>query len=309
MNGINTGYNESEVTQTIEKMINSYNELYDVLSIEMQKNFVDVLASKWASHYAVEFFNTKFKPSLDTLLDNVNSIFDSVVRTIINAAMSWAQTSGTIFSHNGLNLKSLKIDVSSIKENIDGIRGFNTDMDSTVSYLQTISNKTDEILVSVILAVQESGFIGGDMQDSLMSNFTIIKNKLSSDISDLINLIKDYINNTVTEYNRVAAQTKDSFAQTADNTSKANIFKTNEVNIASSNHPKNISKITISGFKNNNYSLKESNLNLGGAGIRRSVKPIPTGVNSFADKNLVKRAFNKTNAGIISNTEITKKEG
>ena len=212
MNGLDTGYNESEVVTALDKIVTSYDNLYDVLSIEVQKKFVDELANMWACSYAVEFFNNDFKPAFDDILNNINMTFENIVESITSAAQAWAQTGGGDFSHSGISLKTAKVDVSAIKENINGVRGINTNTQAIAARLQSISGEAEGALNDTITAVQNSGFIGGGMQENLISALTQIKTQLSEAITELNNSIQEYVNKTASEYEELASSTASAFS-------------------------------------------------------------------------------------------------
>ena len=212
MNELNTGYNESEVTIALDKIIKSYENVYDVLSIEVQKKFVDELANMWACNYAVEFFNNDFKPAFDDILNNINMTFENIIESITSAANAWAQTGGGSFSHSGITLKSVKIDVSGVKENINGVRGINTNTQAIATRLQSITSEAENNLTETINAVQNSGFIGGGMQENLINALTQIKTQLSSAITELNNTVQEYVNKTASEYEELASSTANAFS-------------------------------------------------------------------------------------------------
>lgn len=209
---LDTGYNEEEVLNALKTIVDNYNKLYDVLSVEVQNKFVNELANMWACNYAVEFFTNDFKPTFDELLNSINLTFENIVESISSAATAWALTSGGTFAKSGITLKTNKIDVSVVKENIGGVRGINTNAQTISARLQTITSDAESCLTGTINAVENSGFIGGNMQENLVSSITQIKTQLTTAITDINNNIHEYVSKTAAEYEELASSTARAFS-------------------------------------------------------------------------------------------------
>ena len=205
-------YNESEVVTSLGSIKKAYENLYNILSVDIQRNFVDEMANMWACNYAVEFFNNSFKPTFDELLNSINTSFENIVASISSAATAWASTSGNSFSDSGITLKTTKIDVSAIKENINGVRGINVNAQTIANRLVSISSQAERELTNTINAVNDSGFIGGNMQENLVSSLTQIKNKMSEVINTLNNEVQQYVSKTTEQYQELASSTARAFS-------------------------------------------------------------------------------------------------
>jgi len=204
--------NDTEISRALKDIKSVYENLYNILSIDVQRNFVDELANMWACNYAVEFFNNVFKPSFDKLLDNVNAAFANIVESIVSAGVAWAETNGGTFADQGLTLKTNKIDVSGIRENINGVRGINVNAQTIANRLSTISSRAETELTNIINAAETSGFYGSSMPENLVSSLTQIKNEMADVIATLNNDVQQYVNKTAEEYRELATSTAKAFS-------------------------------------------------------------------------------------------------
>ena len=193
-----TGFDPSIVNAAINSVNNAYNDLIRALGNDMQTQFVDEMASKWACPNAQTFFNGSFKPAIDGLISDSNRTFESVVSTINSAGQAWAAETGASYGGQAFSGVSKTIDTSSIQENIGGVRGI--DLESTggvVGRLSSIAASADSALSSAQSAVSNSGFVGGAQQANLISSLGTIKTKISNATNELTSGVKTAIDQTV----------------------------------------------------------------------------------------------------------------
>lgn len=201
MNSGFKGFDPDKVRVSINGVISAYNDLYASLRGKMQAEFVNGMADKWACNQAITFFRNAFKPSIDNLLLNVNNCLGSVVVSMNQAAQAWAADTQTSYSPITLDLDTTKIDVECIVENINGIRGIDVNLTSSVvSKLQTIVSECDAALTKAQQAVNDCGFIGGNQAEALSNSLATIKTNISATIEEVSMAAKTAIDNTIAQY-------------------------------------------------------------------------------------------------------------
>ena len=190
MNSGMTGFNPEVVTQTINEIKNSYEETVNAFFDGMQNRFVNRMSEIWACNVAVDFFNEIVKPNVDDLIngrggDSTNSgitmVFNSVVECMNGAAMQWAADTQSNYQNQSLSVITKSLDVSGIRENMNGIRGIDLQSaPSITSQFNEILGATTTALNKAVAAVRNSGFIGGTMQDGLITSLETIRKTLKN---------------------------------------------------------------------------------------------------------------------------------
>ncbi len=208
-----TGFDPSIVNQSIQAVNSAYEQLMYTLCDVMQSQFVGGMSDKWACTSSVNFFNNSFKPAIDQLLKSSNSVFESVVASMNSAAQAWAQQTDSSYSPTSFSAITKTIDVSSIQENIGGVRGIDLSAANEVaSKLPTIASSARDALTSAQQAVQNCGFVGGDMANNLISSLGIIKDKINTATEDLTNQTKNAVENTVGQYGDLGGKVAQAFS-------------------------------------------------------------------------------------------------
>ena len=118
-----SGFDPNQVANSINAVNAAYNGLMQSLKMRTQNEFVNEMASKWAAPQAIDFFANSFKPAIDQLIANVNICFSSVVSAMNQSAQVWASKTGAGFAGVGFQEIAGGLDVSIIRENINGVRG------------------------------------------------------------------------------------------------------------------------------------------------------------------------------------------
>lgn len=207
-----TGFDPALVSGSIIKVKDAYNDLVAALGTEMQINFVDPMTNYWACPDAQTFFVRNFKPAIDDLLQQSHVIFESVVNSMNSAGQAWARQTGATWSIKSFGGALKTIDVSNIKENINGVRGVDEEQaNSTAERLNTIASNAEAALTKASLAVQNCGFIGRDQEQRLLNSLGTIKNKVNDSSAKLTSATKTAINDTVSAYGTLAVNVEQAF--------------------------------------------------------------------------------------------------
>ena len=207
-----SGFDPQLVANSITAINNSYAELMQALKVRTQNEFVNEMASKWACHQAMEFFTVSFQPAMNQLLVGINTCFRSVIQAMNTAAQVWASKTGTSFAGGQFNEIIGTIDVSLIRENINGVRGIDVAATNpVVAKLNSIANDAQVALSHAKNAVNQSGFIDGTQAQSLVESLQLIENKVTNAMNNLSAQTINSINNTINEYADAAGQVGNAF--------------------------------------------------------------------------------------------------
>ena len=208
-----TGYDPSVVRTAITNIENSYNALIDALVTKNQTNFVQAMGSVWASEQAKEFFSA-YQTDIARLVLEVNKVYDSIANAMNSAAKTLASTSGSTWSNVDIVIKEPIIDLSSIKDNINGVKGIDlVNATNTLEQLETtILSAINSALESALTAISSSGFVGGDMESSLKSSITSIKTSIEAAFSQIKTAANTAINDTISKYSTDASNIATAFS-------------------------------------------------------------------------------------------------
>ena len=210
-----TGFNPDVVNSSINQVKTAYENLIRVLGDDMQTQFVEGMSDKWACNNAQSFFNDVFKPAIDSLIVNANTIFESVVNSMNSAAQVWAQETNSSYNPQSFSLINKVIDTSVIQENIGGVRGIDLDQASPVaSKLPTISENAKSALTSAQQAVQDCGFVGGSQSENLIASLGTIKNNIDTATEEIVTQSKNAIESTIQNYANTEGKISQAFAGT-----------------------------------------------------------------------------------------------
>ena len=208
-----TGYDPNVVRTAITNIGNSYDALIDALVTKNQTNFVQAMGSVWASEQAKEFFSA-YQTDIARLVLEVNKVYDSIANAMNSAAKTLASTSGSTWSNVDIVIKEPIIDLSSIKDNINGVKGIDlVNATSTLEQLETtILSAITSALESTLSAISDSGFVGGDMESSLKSSITSIKTSIEAAFSQIKTDANTAINDTISKYSTDASNISTAFS-------------------------------------------------------------------------------------------------
>ena len=207
-----TGFDPEVVNQSIGNVKSAYEALIQAIGDKMQSDFVGGMQDKWACTQAQKFFNNAFKPAIDSVIQNSNTTFESVVSSMNSAGQAWATQTESSYSPQSFNALNKNIDSSVIMENIGGVRGIDKDAASAVaSKLPAIANEAIQALTSAQQAVQNSGFVGGSQQANLVNSLGQIKSKISEIVESITNETKQAVDQTVEVYGDTEGKISEAF--------------------------------------------------------------------------------------------------
>ena len=207
-----TGFDPQLVSSSINKVINAYNELINQIGDKMQSDFVNGMADKWACKQAQTFFNSGFKPTVDELIRGTNVTFGSVVDAMNSAATAWAQSTDSSYSPVSFSVRNVTMNTDNIMENINGVRGIDFQLASSVSAkLPVINSNAKEALNSAKTAVQGCGFIGGNQEEYLLQSLESIKTNIDNATTTITDQSKKAIDDTLATYTDVEGKVSQAF--------------------------------------------------------------------------------------------------
>ena len=211
------GFNPDLLRQSIKEIQNAYNNFMTQISTNMQNNFVNELALYWGDNQAKMFFTT-FKESVDALINESNTVFQSVFDSMNDAARVWTSNKSpdSIWTEIPFERINPIIDISLIKSNIDGLVSMDTKtvVSVTNSSLNSIFLEATRALDDAQRAVQNSGFVGGTSADNLCISLGKIKTRVSELIKNLIDTSKKAIESSANDYVNIESQVSDAFTGT-----------------------------------------------------------------------------------------------
>ena len=193
------GYNDEEIITSIKGVQSAYEDLIKAIADDMQNLFVNGMEDKWACTYAQTFF-ADFKNLVDTLIKDSNDTFQSVVDSMNSAANGWAENTGTPWSSKQFVRLDKSIDVSRIKENINGDRGADPDVTEVAGKLSGIASAAVTALTNAESAVQVCGFIGGDSASNLIASLGKIKTSIENAVNEITSECQKAIETTNQNY-------------------------------------------------------------------------------------------------------------
>ena len=178
------GFDPELVATSINSVQTAYDSLISAIATEMQTQFVNAMQDKWACNDAQVFFS-QFKVVLDKLITESNNTFESVIESMNSAASNWAQNTGSTWSSKTFTRIDKTMDVSGIKENINGVRGVDPQATEISTKLMTIANNAISALTSAQTAVDNCGFIGGSSASSLTASLAKIKTNIENAVNQI----------------------------------------------------------------------------------------------------------------------------
>ncbi|MBO5138556.1 MAG: hypothetical protein J6B89_02835 [Bacilli bacterium] len=208
-----TGFDPSLVNGSINKVKNAYENLIQVLGDDMQNQFVEGMADKWACADAQNFFTNNFKPAIDNLIRSSTTIFESVVSSMNSAGQAWATEQYETYSPVSFSAINKTIDTSSIRDSVGGLKGADLELTpAVVAKLSILEEDAYNALLSAQQAVQNSGFVGGDQQTNLINSLGTIKNNISIAMKDINADTKSAIDSTLQRYGNTGKRISQAFA-------------------------------------------------------------------------------------------------
>ncbi len=208
-----TGFDPAIVETSIRNFISAADDVMDYLCGKFKTNFVDKMGEIWACNDAQNYFRNSVKPAMDSLTSDVNQVFASVVNSMRSAGQKWANQTGSSITPVYYNSKRKLLDISAIKENINGVRGIDFGLTNTATgNLDIISNAALSALGRAVTAVQTCGFIGGTSATNLVTSLNAIKTNINNSFASCKSALKSAINETVKNYQDTEGKIAQAFA-------------------------------------------------------------------------------------------------
>ena len=202
---ITTGFEAEKVNDSINSLINCYNNLIRITFTEFEDNFIATLATSWASQDAVDAYKT-FKQNEDNLNRSIRDSYGNYIKTMNDAGKMWATGTNTSTYRSVLfNPTIEELDSEGLHENIGGNRGVDdAGCEAALSILQDLSTKAHTILDDTKKSVLDSGFIGGNQQEAINNSIDKIKRKIESNYNEIVVIINKSVRETKERYGSLA---------------------------------------------------------------------------------------------------------
>lgn len=208
------GFNPDMLRTSIREVQSAYNNFMTQMSTNIQNNFVNELALYWGDNQAQMFF-TKFKSSIDSIINESNNVFQSVFDSMNDAGKLWTSTKSpnSIWSEIPFERVNPTLDISLIKNNIDGLISMdtNTVINVTNSSLNSVMLEATRALEDAQRAVQECGFVGGNSATNLCISLGKIKTRVGELVQNILESSKRSIEASASDYINIEAQVSDAF--------------------------------------------------------------------------------------------------
>lgn len=205
-----TGFDPSKVYTAISNVNSAYGELMTAMHSDV-KTFVDNMGSYWACQHAIDFF-AAFKEGMDSALGDAFTVFTSVVDAMNSAGRGWGAQTKTDYSNKAFTGDKKTTDVSSIVENISGVRGIDkASAETEITSLDKITTAVGDALQKAKDAVDDVGFEGDGQAEALKASLETIKTSFSSVMETFNTDAKTAISDTITDYSDTAGKVKEAF--------------------------------------------------------------------------------------------------
>ena len=211
--GLSSGFNPVVVTTAINGVNKAQASLMRVLVDGINTQFVTPMSHSWACQEAVDFFKT-FKESIDDLVSRADSTLQSVVDTMNQGGVNWANRTGNgaAFTKTVYTNYSKRISVDGIKENIDNVRGVDpASSKSALAAFTALGTTADAALSLAVSAVANCGFLGGNQQANLTASLKKIREDIKTTFDSYTSQTKTHIDETIETYGKMETKTADTF--------------------------------------------------------------------------------------------------
>ena len=208
-----TGFDPEIVYSSMKEVKGSYEQFKHAVCNDLQNKFVNPMATMWACKEAQEIMLNYVKEPIDLIANNAEAYYQGIFITMNQAGRYWANATNTSYSELSFNKGHDKIDVSGIKENIDGVRGIDLVMaEDTVKVLDRIEKEAENALNNALTAVLNCGFIGGDSAETLSNTVRKFSKETAGTFKNIIQSIEKAIKDTVSKYADTEGQISKSFS-------------------------------------------------------------------------------------------------
>ena len=220
-----TGWSDNNVERLQRILNNKYKQFINQFNTTLKISFIEPIGRAWASQDAVDYLNQEFSDNVNRLVDVIGQMYEYSFGIIEKARWAWSSTTNTDIISCPFEKIALSLDVSCIKENINGVRGIDKqDVMNCVSNLKEMMGSiTADCLDFVNKEVSDIGFY--DYNDVVAQIFRDRMRSTEKMASTLIHSfeigINNKINNTVQVYGDVAGKIAQNFADSPPSVSLA----------------------------------------------------------------------------------------
>ena len=197
-----TGFDPDLVNRSINAVTDAYSNLIKALGDDMQTKFIGGMSDKWACKEAQTFFNSSFKPAIDSLIVGSNRTFQSVADTMNAAANEWARLTGAAYTPKQFTVTEKSMYTSSILVAAKEV----------ATQLPQIAESAKSALTAAQQAVQNCGFVGGNQEANLIQSLTQIKTNIDNATQEISTQTKEAINQTADAYQTIEGEISRAFA-------------------------------------------------------------------------------------------------
>ena len=185
MSKFTTGFNALDIMNTIKNIKGDYDSIMYALHHENEEKFVNKMAGVWATKRAIKFFKL-YKDDIDSLTKRVADLTDVAIKGINEDGKRWASTTENDYTPVTYTLSPNKLNVSNIKDNIDGDAGiYESEALSIVQNLTIVKEHVVLGLDNGIKHVNSSGFLGQGQSDELIAAFTKLKDIVERQFNEI----------------------------------------------------------------------------------------------------------------------------
>ena len=209
-----TGFDPEIVYGSMNSVKSSYEQFKQAVCNDLQNKFVNQIATMWACKEAQEIMQNYVKTPIDLIANNAEAYYMGIFNTMDVAGRKWANATNTAYNGRYFNRGHNKIDVSEIKENINGVRGIDLAMaEKTVKVLDRIEKDAENALNNALNAVLNCGFIGGTSAETLSNTVRKFSKETAGTFQNIIQSIENAIKETVTKYADTEGKISKSFSK------------------------------------------------------------------------------------------------
>ena len=217
-----TGFNPEDVISSINKVNDAYQELDNALYGKTQNNFVEKMVSAWGSDVAQQFFfrggdrfSSIFQDRINGIIKGSYDTFQSVVETMNQAAINWANLTGAQWSSMSFSGQLNEVDATCIKDRLPsgGVGVVEELIPDALSELPIIVSESEAALDTAVNAVNNAGFLdkASNQAAALISSLEKIKQEISEVITEETNSINKVIEDEVVEHQQTASTNTETF--------------------------------------------------------------------------------------------------
>ena len=212
------GINLTLARVSIDAIIGSYNSICTAITTTFYREFVTEIVPLWQNPNAKIFYDNA-EPLVKGMFDSCKITLESVIDTMNSAAAYMASVQGSEFSKRTYDPSIYSFDVSVIQSS-DGNGSYVLDESTDQQAKNAISKLItlcDGELKNIKLAVNNSGFVGGQMQQNLIYSINHIATQISSTMDKITNAFNTAITAKTDNVVEATKKIEESFTATETN--------------------------------------------------------------------------------------------